>query len=110
MMSAATGLGPPIKRSRRPARYLIRCEAGRWRLYFRALKAGCFPGRHEAVRAAERLAAEAAQLGGQSYLVIESLDQGTEVRRLRRASRDGDHRVLTKVRWLAPGGRATAQP
>lgn len=100
MMSAVTDFRPPIKRSARPPRYLVRCEAGRWRLFFRDLRAGCFSGRDEAVRAAEHLAVEAAQLGRQAYLVIENPDQGVEIRRLRRAS-GGDRRLVTKVRWLS---------
>ena len=104
MMSAVTDFRPPIKRSGRPPRYLVRCEAGRWRLFFRDLRAGCFAGRDEAVRAAEHLAVEAAQLGRQAYLVIENPDQGVEIRRLRRTG-GGERRVVTKVRWLSPRRR-----
>ena len=104
MMSAATDGRAPIRRAGRPPRYLLRCEEGRWRLYFRDLRAGCFAGRDEAVRAAEHLALEAAQLGRQAYLVIENPERGVEVRRLRRcpASADRGRHVVTKVRWLPP--------
>jgi hypothetical protein len=105
MMSAVTDSRSPVRRSGRPPRYLVRCEAGRWRLFFRELRAGCFAGRDEAVRAAEHLAAEAAQLGRQSYLVIESPDQGVEIRRLRRGPDGGGRRVVAKVRWLPPRRR-----
>lgn len=108
-MMSATTTSRSVRRSARPPRYLLRCEEGRWGLYFRELRAGCFAGRDEALRAAEHLAAEAAQLGRQAYLVIEDPERGVEVRRLRRVPATGDRgrQVVTKVRWL-PSGRGSA--
>ena len=106
MMTGITDGSAPMRRSLRPARYLVRHEARGWRLYGRKSPRGCggFAGRDDAVSMAEHLASEAAFLGRPAYLVIETEGQGTEVRRLRRCPETGDgrqRRLLTTVRWLA---------
>lgn len=103
-----TGMGDSptlLRRAPRPARYLVRQEAGGWRLYGRKSPRGCggFVGREDAVSMAERLASEAAFLGRPAYMVIQT-EEGAEVRRLRRDREAGDgqpRHLLTKVRWCA---------
>jgi hypothetical protein len=106
MMTGFADAAAPMRRSPRPARYLVRHEACGWRLYARESSRGCggFAGRDEAVSMAEHLACEAAFLGRPAYLVIETEGQGMEIRRLRRCPEAGDgrrRRLLTTVRWLA---------
>ena len=105
MMTGTPELSAPIRRSLRPARYLVRHEARGWRLYGRTSPGGCggFAGRDEAIDMAEHLASEAASLGRPAYLVIENEGQGLEIRRVRRCPQAADgerRRLLTRVRWV----------
>jgi hypothetical protein len=105
MMTGIPDVSAPMRRTLRPARYVVRHEARGWRLYGRTSPAGCggFARREDAVGMAEHLAAEAAFLGRPAYLVIETEGEGVEIRRLRRCPETGDgerRRLLTTVRWL----------
>jgi hypothetical protein len=110
MMTGIPDLSAPMRRSLRPARYVVRHEIRGWRLYGRASPSGCggFARREDAIGLAEHLASEAAFLGRPAYLVIENEGEGVEIRRLRRCPDAGDgerRRLLTTVRWLPSRGR-----
>ncbi len=112
MMTGIPDVSAPMRRSLRPARYLVRHEARGWRLYGRKSPGGCggFAGRDDAVSMAEHLATEAAFLGRPAYLVIETEGEGVEIRRLRRCLETGDgerRRLVTTVRWLPAKARSS---